>query len=289
MPESRPIIPAQPNEARYGIEKLYTSPRLTRAIYAQLYGAEAPAYDPKSRIKRWFFNNLVSSDPQNTLVTVTIWDAITRTIRPMAMTEAVVSAPNLPGAVSWPKYVNPVGTPAIIVDPNGGQTLTMNGETLVDLVQAKAVLDEINAQLGPGFVLVPAGEPWPWKIVWGFEPRRKMNVTAGGNLWDAAAMLKNRFAAGLGSPGKWVDQGSLGPVFVSEVPNDGEQDIRPEIPMPCRPLLPNEQFATVTFGGLGGVIERTDLLPANSEAPGGGLTAEQDRLLRGIAGKLGVS
>lgn len=285
MPTCNPITPAQPQEARYGIDKLYTSPRLTRATYKELYGEEAPAYDPKRRIKRWFFTGLVP-DPETGLCKVTVFDATNRTVREMSMKESEVATPNLPGSVVWPKYVTFVPTPAVIVDPDGGTTLTMNGATLVNVAQAQGVVDEINAQLGKALTLVAAAEPWPWKIVWNGEPRRKMNITDGAQLWDAAAMLKNRFAKGVGSPGKWEDQGALGPVFVPETPNDGEQDPRPEIPMPCRPLVTNERIES-GFGGLISIV-RTDLT-TDEPAPGtGGLTAEQDKLLRGIAAALGV-
>jgi len=282
MPTCNPIIPAQPKEARYGIEKLYTSLRLTRAMYKEIYGEEAPAYDPKRRIKRWFFTDRVSDSPDTNLLSVPVWDATTRTIREMGMKESEVATPNLPGAASYRKYVNPASTSAVIVGPDAGDKLEINGATLVDPVVAKSVVDEINAALGTAYELKEVAAVWPWNIAYGAEPRRQMKMAE----WDMAAILKNRFAAGVGAPGRWQDQGALGPVFVPEVPNDGEQDLRPEIPMPCRALLPNERIES-GFGGLISIV-RTDLT-VDEPAPGtGALTAEQDKLLRGIAAAVGV-
>jgi hypothetical protein len=284
MPISNPVIPAQPNEARYGVERLFTSPRLTRAVYQEIYGEQAPAYDPKRQIKRWFFTDVIegSTDPANELCEIQVWDSAKQAIRKMAMTKKEAASVNLPGAIVWPKYVNPVATLAVVVGPDGDR-LQISGETLVDLTLAKSVVNEINSQCGAAFTLAAAGDPWPWKIVWGMEPRRRMNITNGNVEFDAAALLRNRFAKGVGSPGQWSLGSDGGPVFVPDVPIDGEQDVRPEVPMPCRSLLSNERFEAVTFGGMGGIVVRTDLT-LNEPAPGTGqLTAAQDALLRQIA------
>lgn len=283
MPINRPIIPAQPTEARYGIEKLYTCPRLTRAIYGEMFGEQAPAYNSKERIKRWQDKSVLEGllDPANFPVKVLVYVAPDN-LRWLTMTALEAATPNLPGVTVWPKYVNPVATPTVIVGPDGDR-LQISGETLVDLLLARFVVNEINATLSPTFSLVPASAPWPWNIVWGLELRRRMNFSNGKNEFDAALILKGRFANGLGSPGAWALGPDGGPRWTSETPIDGEQDLRPEIPMPCRPLLENERFETVTFGGMGGVIVRTDLT-VNEPAPGTGqLTAAQDAMVRQTA------
>ncbi len=284
MPISNAIIPAQPNEARYGVERLFTSQRLTRAIYQETYGEQAPAYDPKRQIKRWFFTDVLegSADPANELCEIQVWDGTKKAIRKMTMTKKDAATPNLPGAIVWPKYANSTATPAIVVGPEGDR-ITLNGASLVDLTLARSVVAEVNAQLGTGFALVAAGNPWPWKIVWGVESRRRMNISNGTQEFDAAAILVDRFKRGVGSPGQWSLGPDGGPVFTPDAPIDGEQDVRPEIPMPCRSLLPNERFETVTFGGMGGVVVRSDLTQ-NETAPGTGqLTAAQDAILKQIA------
>lgn len=279
MPECKPIIPAQPKELRYGIDKLYTSKRLTRALYKELYGVEAPAYDPKRQIKRWFFTDKgVGTDT----VEVTVYDPATDNICPWFMSAADYATPNLPGVTSYQKWENPVASPAVIVGPS---ELKLPGNTLVYPEDAQGIAAEINAQLGTKFEVTQVpDERGPWKVVYGLEPRRQMKI----GQHDAALILADRYEKGIGSPGKWSLNSTGGPQFEPDVPLDGEQDLRPEVPMPCRPLLPNEKFAEVTFGGLRGVIERVDLAEPKLAVVGGGLTAEQDRLLKAIAGKLGV-
>lgn len=276
MPQCNPVIPAQPKEARYGIDKLYTSPRLTRATYKELYGEEAPPYDPAKQIKRWFFTDKAATYAPGDTVEVTVYDPTTRTICPWYMTASDYATPNLPGLTSYPKWENPVASPAVIVGPT---ELRLAGNTLVYPDQAKAVAAEINAALGTEFEAVEVAEkPGPWKVVYNSEPRRQMLI----GPHDAALILADRYEKGVGSPGKWSLNSTGGPQFEPDVPLDGEQDLRPEIPMPCRALLPNERFATVTFGGMGGVIERTDIVPATSVTMSGGLTTEQDQMLRDI-------
>ena len=280
MPINNPVIPAQPEEARYGIEKLFTCPRLTRAIYQEMFGEQAPAYDPKKQIKRWFFTNVLdgSADPANELCEIQVWDSTKQAVRKMTMTKLDAATPNLPGVIVWPKYANPVATMAVVIGPEGDR-ITISGETLVDLALARSVVNEINASnFVPKFTLVAAGDPWPWKIAWGLESRRRMNISDGTRECDAAVILWNRFARGVGSPGQWSLGPDGGPVFTPDVPIDGEQDVRPEVPMPCRALLVNERLVVVTFGGLGNLVERIDLNVQSDSA-----TAKQDAQIKQIA------
>lgn len=281
MPTCNPIIPAQPSEARYGISELYTSPRLTRPIYEEKYGEQAPAYDPKRQIKRWFFTDVLAGSMNPASETCEIQVFVSpNTIKSITMTKAEAAMPNLPGTVVYPKYTNSSVSSAIMTGPDGTPT-PLGGDALVDLDMAKNVVQEINAQLQTKFTLKAPGDPWPWKITWGYETRRRMLISNGAQDFDAAAILRNRFDKGVGAPGKWSLGPDGGPVFTPDVPADGEQDVRPEIPMPCRPLLANERFATV-FPGSGAVIERTDLAETEVEVIGGGLTTEQDQMLRDI-------
>lgn len=279
MANFNPVVPTQPNKEQYGVDQLYTSPRLTRPIYEEMFGEQAPAYDPKRQIKRWFFTNVLegSVDPTNELCEVTVY-ASKDTIRKITMTKADCASVNLPGVYVYPKYNNPTSSFAVVLGPMGDRQ-PIGGQTLVDLTKAKYVVDEMNAALHSNYKLVAAEVPYSWTIVWGFESRRRMNITNGENLFDAAAILESRFAKGLGAPGSWVDQGLNGPAFIPDVPADGAQDVRPEIPMPCRELLANEKFNPVTFGGMGGQVLRTDL----GAAAASGNSAVDSELIKQIA------
>jgi hypothetical protein len=270
--------PPQPNEARYGIERLFPCPRLTRAIHLQTFGEEAPSYDPTRRIKRWVLP--VPSDcktPDRSMRLVDVWDPTLKEISQIAMTVAEAAQPNLPGAVSYPKYMPTETTAARMVGSNGAQGI--NGTALADPAAAAAIAGEINRDLGIQVSVQKVSDPWPWVIVWGSETRRNLTlVTASGQSWDAATLLGQRFAAGIGAPGRWV-QGGAGVTFVPDTPQTGEMDLRPEIPMACRPLLPNERLEVSPFGV---AVVRTDLTQ-DQPAPGtGSLTAAQDAILNKV-------
>lgn len=288
MPTNNPVTPAQPNAQQYGVYELYTCPRFTRALYKEKFGEEAPPYSPTRQIKRWFFTDKTAAGPDPELCTVQVYDPTTRTIRNIGLLINEYTSVNLPGTVSYPKYDNPSTSLAVIVDPNGNTNVKLSGSSIANPELVKSVVSEINSQLNVTFVAEEkdVNEYSPYKIVYGLESRRQMTINNGnGGKFDAAAILRDRFEKGIGSPGKWALGPDGGPQFTPDVPIDGEQDLRPEVPMPCRSLLPNERFATVTFGGIGGVIEKVDLAPV----PVGDGFTEADRLkLNDIAVAVGV-
>jgi len=68
--------------------------------------------------------------------------------------------------------------------------------------------------------------------------------------------LKLKYVNGVGAPGAW-DLAPRSPMWVPEYPDTGEQDTRPEVPMPVRRLLPGERIVT-GFAGLV-MVQREDL------------------------------
>lgn len=182
----------------------------------------------------------------------------------------------------WPKYENPETTSAKLYGPTGdaGDGYSpMNGRWLVNPTMAKSVLDEINKALNLTGTMSYPPDPWPWKVVWGSETRRNINFEFGSEVMNAATVLEERFKNGIGSPGQWVKGSSGQPQFVPDNPPTGEADLRPEIPMVVRPLLPNERVDCNPFGC---VVTRTDLT-TNEPAPGtGSLTVAQDARLKTI-------
>ena len=270
--------PKQPDEARYGLERLFPCARLTRATYLQAYGEEAPPYDPTRRIKRWVLP--VQADcktPERSMRLVDVWDPSLKEVSQIAMSVAEAARPNLPGVASFPKYTPAETTTARMVGAGGSQEI--NGLALADPAAATAIAGEIGRDLGIQVSVQKVPDPWPWVIVWGGETRRNLTlVTSTGQSWDAETLLRQRFAAGVGAPGRWV-QGQSGVTFVPDTPQTGEMDLRPEIPMACRPLLPNERL---DFSPFGVAVVRTDLTQ-DQLAPGtGGLTAAQDAILNKV-------
>jgi len=267
----------QPNQKKYGIEEIYLCQRLTRAIYLKKFGEEAPAYDSSRRIKRWLIPPTPGKAPDLSKRTVKVWDDTKKAIVPLEMTEIEAASVNLPGTLSYPKYVNPEASVAVM---NGGSlSQNVNGAMLVLPTYANAIVSEIKNDLGIELSVVKVPDPWPFAIVWGTETRRHLNlVTESGVSWDASQLVRSRFSNGIGAPGKWVKAGD-GITFVADIPPNGEMDLRPEVPMAVRDLLPNEKLE-IQFMGIP-VIVRTDIDIPPDQQTGSGLTTEEKEMLKG--------
>lgn len=254
MATSKPVIPPQPEEVLYGPDKLQLFPRLTRATYREKYGVEPPPWDKAKRIKRWFDTSVLEGveDAENHVVQYEVFDATRpRGVRVLAMTAAEAAAPNLPGAAVYPKYVV-APTPAVIVAPISGEKSGVNPEHLSDRAEAVA----LAAELGLDAAAVRESSLAMFVVYWNGERRRPWVIEWKGSDLQVSLLLRMRYANGVGAPGRW-DVSGTSPVWVPEAPETGEQDMRPEIPIPVRPLLPNERIVT----GFGGIItiQREDL------------------------------
>ncbi|MEN6535359.1 MAG: hypothetical protein ABFD89_16970 [Bryobacteraceae bacterium] len=291
MAEFVPQVPAQPDKATYQATELQLSPRLTRDIYQKMFNEQAPAYDPARRIKRWFFTNTVSgsTDQSGVMVEFKVFDDKTGKFETIAMTAKEAATPNLPGTVVYEKYVNPTATVAQLQVINALGQVMLAGQTGMNLVEPmllQSVVDEAAAQLSIALVVEESTVPSPFKLVYGSETRRKMNVVLpSGQKIDGPSFVANRFAKGIFAPGKWSLNSDNQPVFTPDVPVDGEQDVRPEVSIPVRSLLPNEKVESrLDFAaGLIYYIARTDVSdPTPTPSTGGGLTAEQAAALTRI-------
>lgn len=288
----KPVTPAQPDKAQYTGEALQLSPRLTRPIYEKMFGEQPPPYDPAKRIKRWFFTDVLtgSTDQSNAMVEFQTFNDKTGKFETIAMTNQEAATPNLPGTYVYEKWVNPPETAAKLQVINGlgnVQTAGQNGEAFIDKMILDAVVGEAAKQLGIAISTAESVVLSPFYIVYGAETRRKMNVILpSGEKLDGADFVKKRFAEGVFAPGKWSLNSANQPVFTADVPVTGEQDVRPEIPIPVRSLLPNEKVESrLDFAaGLLYCIARADVSdPAPTSAPAsGGLTAEQVAALNRI-------
>jgi hypothetical protein len=143
------------------------------------------------------------------------------------------------------------------------------------------IKDEIKKDLGIDLIVMKVPDPWPFSINWGSETRRQFNLrTPEGETWDASTLVRNRFANGIGAPGKWVKVAE-GVSFVSSLPPSGEMNPI-EVPMAIRDFLPNEKLDFV-FGGIP-MVTRTDM-DDPTQKTGGGLTVEEKEMLKAIDNK----
>lgn len=278
---SKPVVPEQPGVALYPPDKLELFPRLTRATYQEQYGTAPAAWDKSRRIKRWFDTSVLenfSGDPENEVVAYDVFDAKSETgTRRMVLTVAEASTPNLPGKMVYPKYVV-APTPALIVTPVTGETQGLNSNTICAYREAVALAAELG--LGPDAVRESALGGL-FRVEWNGEERRAWVIAWRGENLQVSLLLKLKYANGVGAPGRW-NLDATSPTWMSEAQETGEQDTRPEVPIPVRKLLPGEKVAS-GFGGLM-MIQREDL----SESPEDEMLKRIDMRVEAIAKYLGV-
>lgn len=274
MIQNNPITPEQPKEARYPLSALQLFARLTRALYLQLFGAQAPPWDKARPIKRWFDTSVLidSQDPDNDIVTYEGWDERAKKIKRIAMTVREAATPNLPGLVSYPKYTA-ASTAAVLVGPSGSTPIP--ADFLCTRADADAICKAIDGAKVTEAATFVAG---PFRYEWNGETRRQYVIEWRGQLLDAGALLKQQYANGVGAPGRW-DLAGTTPVWISDAQDNGEQDPRPEVLIPMRKLLANERIDSTPFGS---VVVRVDLSQDQPAAGTGALTQEQDQRLKSI-------
>lgn len=274
---SKPKAPAQPQLAVYGVDQLQLFPRLTRASYLDLYGEQAPAWNRERRIKRWFDTSVLEGlarDGAQKKVVYEVFDPATGTIAPLEMTAEEASLPNLPGAMSYPKHqVAP--TQAVVRNTVTGEEWPLNPALLCEHFEAVALARELGLPAAAVGETVFGGPYFGYR--WNGEARRLWVIDWRGVSLQAALLIAQRNAHGVGAPGRWDVQGTE-PVWKADAPGDtGEHDPRPEIPVPVRRLLPGEKFRQA-FGGVWMVV-RSDLTPPSQDELLGRIDSGVARLL----------
>ena len=261
--ESLPNPKPQPAERRYPVASLDLFTQYGRADYKEKFKQQAPPFDPKRPIQRWF-----DTTPQTGNVTYTVFAG--DKIQQLTITAEAARTPNLPGKYDYPRYTfGP--TKAKTVAPNG-LTEGVNPEILVDPAIARSLAQEVVG------TAIEAALLEGWTYEWADETRRPFDIEVNGKRHAAFALLKMKYAQGVGAPGHWIATPG-GPIWVSEVQPTGETVVA-VTPMPIRPLLPNEKLVS---GGLFGgyLIERSDV-EGEPTGGGGGLTKAQAETLAEI-------
>lgn len=254
-PRQIPQPKTQPSEPVYGVEELRLFPRHTRATFKETFGEEAPPYNPARRIQRWFDSTAMEvnrRDAADEPITYVVHDhGEASGVRSITMTRAEAAAPNLPGVMVYPKY-QPAPSKAWINGPDTSAPFPV--QYLCERDQANEIAREVGATTESVRQLLPGG---PYSVLWAGETRRPWAFDLNGDVFYAETLRLMKFAAGVGAPGKWEHTAS-GPVWVPAFVDSGQHDLRPEIPIPIRPLQWNEKLER----GLGGVwrVRRIDLL-----------------------------
>ena len=262
-PVSVPKAPPQPDSAFYSVQELALFKTYSRESYRADFGVEAPPFDPSRVIKTWFDSTADTSAPDNVAVYKTIFrnDQNQWGFRQLVMPASEAATVNLPGKVSYPKYVV---QPTTATRGGGGITaLYLSLES-----DARALMEEVGgSDLGDEGATAVFPVHYPPE-----EPRRLWYFQFRGKAVNAGALIYNRNKNGVGAPGKW-DFSTGVPVWKpAPEPPTGLGDTRPAREMPMRDLRPNERLQV----GLMGVgIARTDLAEKVKESSG--QFTEQDR------------
>lgn len=280
-PISQPAAQAQPAQVSYGVDSLALFPSYTRDSYRAAFGGEAPPWDPSRRSKTWFDSTVDVSNPRaGVTYTVVGQDADGRwRLGPLTLPAGEAATVNLPGAVVYPPYVVRPTNATRGGAPVSPLYLSLESEARALMLElgATGLLDEgINA-FAP--VFYPADEP---RRMWAL-------IGSGGQQNNAGGLLRMKNATGVGAPGHWRNTAGNVAWIADPAAPSGFDDPRPQVEMPVRSLLPNEELRPGVMG-FGVLVYRTDL--EQERAMRNGAFTQEDRkkleeILR-IVSRLGI-
>jgi len=236
-----------PDEAYYSITRLQKTERLTREKQPDL-----PRFDASRPMQEWRLTDEEAAAVDGNEYKYKTWNAGARSFVDLSITakdnEALFTAlttPNVPGEPPYEKWVVQP-TPAHMVGPNGPSS-SISPNTLCTLEQAEMLASEI-----PGAIAVET--PWAspmFRLEWAGETRRHYAIKVGSSSPNAGLLLAQRWAKGVGYPGRWEFMGVLGsPQFIPDPPPSITG--AGEYPIPYR--LPVKGKEEIYEGGFGAAI-----------------------------------
>ena len=261
--------PAQPNLLQYPISDLYLFPSyMDRAAYLAAVGTQAPPFNPALPVKEWV-------DPAPGGQPYLMFDASaspTYTVE-LAIPASAAGAVNLPGTYHYPAYAQ-TSTDAQMVGPYGSIG-PVSPATICLQADAQTLATEFTALYGKTVTVVDNSAAGIYHVVYGTDPRKQWGLqVAAGPIFDfAQEFIEAAAEFGVGAPGHWTLASNNGnpPTMLPGWVQDPQVTDAPAdavtLPVPIRPLLPNEQFRLVPpadplFEQAIWMVVRTDLQPA---------------------------
>jgi hypothetical protein len=267
-------------------------------------GTPAPDFDPTRAVQAWSDPGAAHL-PKGTPVTYSYADSSDNVTVPIPIKQFTLPAeqaatPNLPGSEpnKWKPFVVQPSSAHYVV--NGQSSTGIPGMFLCTKDQADAMLAELK-QLVPtaSYRLLEIGSGSAVAIDWAGDPRRLFNFTIPGyvEVVQGGLLLAVRLAGGVdangnGKPGVWVLPDPLSNALPSFNPTSVDAGLSVTgkamwiLPMPIRDLTGGEYLA---YGSAMGVMElRVKIVPAPVPTTGGGLTADEHRVLYAMAAVLNV-
>ncbi len=262
-----PINQPQPATATYSINALTQFATVTRESFETKTGKQAPSFDPSRPAKNWY-------DLTQTTGTSTYTVINNGAVSTITMPANFAATVNLPGLYKYPDYVVPTSG-AYISNGNGGK-VRLNPTYLSTREQA----DALKAEIGdPRLTVVEdrAGVTGFGAYVYDDNETRRVFLL---NSVNVGTLLNARNKEGVGKPGSWVKQQDNPLAYTFVITPDKDPGFgQAFMPVPIRPLLPNEQLVPMLMGDP--IIRKTDADTgaAPSTAPGTGFTqADHDAL-----------
>jgi hypothetical protein len=261
--------PAQPNLLQYPISDLYLfTTYADRAAYLAAVGTQAPPFNPALPIKEW-------ADPSPGGQPYLMFDATAApacTVE-LAIPASAAGAVNLPGTYNYPAYVE-TPTDAQMVGPYGSIGPVTPG-TVCMQADAQTLANEFTALYGKTVTVVDNSAAGIYHVAYATDPRRQWGLqVSDGPVFDFAQEFIAAAAEwGVGAPIDWTLASNNGhpPTMIPTPVQDPQVTAAPAnavtLPVPIRPLLPNEQFQLIPpsnplFGQAAWMVVRTDLQPA---------------------------
>jgi len=258
--------------------------RLNRSMYMANVGKQAPIWNKALVLKRWADRTLGDRQPNDAYRYIYLMsDGTNVIVKENVITVAEAISVNLPGKYSWLKWV-PEVVDGYVKSPYDGSVTAINPNFVSTRLQAEEMKDEL------GGVAIRETTFARFVLKWGLsEERRLFNVKLRGTTnkegkWNnVGLLLKMKYRQGVGAPGKF-ESPATEPRWIpkkSEAPD--EYDLRPEVPIPVRALLPNES-ARLGFGGIITIFK--DGAGEGSAGGGGELLKKIDETTREILTKV---
>jgi hypothetical protein len=276
-PQSIPSNPSVPDKAYYPASELQTVRRYNRDSYFAEFGEQAPPFDSSRPPKFWFDSTALDNhEPDERLAyTKLVYDVFV----PFDLKASEAATVNLPGVYQYPAYqVEP--TPAVVLSVVNSPETPINARHLSSKEDAEAIVSELGTAYSESNLT-----DGPYSVDWRGETRRFYQVRFKNNLLNVGQLLILKNAGGVGAPGAWNLDGDE-PTWTPALQETGENDPRPEVPVPVRRLASVERLSVNPFGV---TVYRMDRESPYNPKPvvavggsGGGLTAGQEALLNEI-------
>ena len=123
LPRMESNIPPRPSGSLYSIETLRLFPRITRRVFQEMFGVQAPPFDPTRRWVKYWWDTSVANMPDRAVYT---FDYVDRSgalpvYSTMTISAAEAARPNMPGRYAYPSYTI-APTRAFVQRPDGQRT-----------------------------------------------------------------------------------------------------------------------------------------------------------------------